>query len=447
MELYADTTPKTAENFRALCTGERGISSHSNKLLHYKGSTFHRVISGFMAQGGDFTKGDGTGGESIYGVRFNDENFIHKHTTRGQLSMANAGPNTNGSQFFLTFKDTPHLNNRHVVFGRVVEGMDVLRIVEMVATDSSDRPKTALIVADCGQLGLEDELPASASATSQQTAPNKSVDSKQTPNTESEPVVEAEEPVEEAVEEPEFDEAQMNGMTDMQKRLFKLRMKINQGRKANKAETEAEFRRLKDPKFDSKQRYKEKVEEEQQLARQAEKDESSSSSQTQRPHGTNSMAARAKQDDLMNITAEDAEKVKAKAVAKAETAATFGWNAYTAEADYRAYKKKLTRLPTNSSETTGATDTIMYDAEADSDLLDYGRAGNNVSEVGMDRLCKSIEVDQEKRTKFRRRRAHMEGVTEDAINDSNANFNKKIKRQFDKYTVEIRQNLERGTAI
>ncbi len=120
-ELYADKTPKCAENFRALCTGEKGTGK-SGKPLHYLNSIFHRVIPKFMAQGGDFTVGNGTGGESIYGAKFADENFLVKHTKGGLLSMANAGPNTNGSQFFITFVPCSWLDGKHTVFGELVSG-------------------------------------------------------------------------------------------------------------------------------------------------------------------------------------------------------------------------------------------------------------------------------------------------------------------------------------
>ncbi|KAJ2706234.1 Peptidyl-prolyl cis-trans isomerase-like 1 [Coemansia sp. IMI 203386] len=149
MELFADKVPKTAENFRQLCTGEHRINGVPQG---YKNSPFHRIIPGFMAQGGDFVKSNGTGRMSIYGDKFDDENFDIKHTGPGILSMANSGPNTNGCQFFLTLVETPWLDNKHVVFGKLVDGLLTLRKIENVPTGPDNKPKLPVTISECGEM-------------------------------------------------------------------------------------------------------------------------------------------------------------------------------------------------------------------------------------------------------------------------------------------------------
>ncbi|KAJ2486811.1 Peptidyl-prolyl cis-trans isomerase-like 1 [Coemansia sp. RSA 2050] len=149
MELYANIVPKTAENFRQLCTGEFKVNGVPQG---YKNCSFHRVIPGFMAQGGDFVKGNGTGRVSIYGDKFEDENFKEKHTGPGLLSMANSGPNSNGCQFFLTLAEAPWLDGKHVVFGKLVDGLLTLRKIESVPSGPENKPTLPVVISECGEM-------------------------------------------------------------------------------------------------------------------------------------------------------------------------------------------------------------------------------------------------------------------------------------------------------
>ncbi len=149
--LYGNCVPKTTENFRCFCTGEKGTTGGTSGLpLHYKGALMHRVIKGFMLQGGDISFG--RGGDSIYGGRWADENFYLKHTEAGLLSMANKGPDTQSCQFFLTTVPTPWLDGKHVVFGKVTDGMEVVQRLEAVETGLGDRPTSDIIITDCGEI-------------------------------------------------------------------------------------------------------------------------------------------------------------------------------------------------------------------------------------------------------------------------------------------------------
>ena len=152
-ELFVDICPKTCENFRSLCTGEKGKTTDGRHPLHYLQCRFHRVVKGFMIQGGDFTLGNGKGGESIYGPTFEDENFLLRHDQEFLLSMANKGVNTNGSQFFITLAKCPHLDGKHTVFGKVVSGQEIVKLIENQPVESH-KPVGEIVIENCGELVL-----------------------------------------------------------------------------------------------------------------------------------------------------------------------------------------------------------------------------------------------------------------------------------------------------
>lgn len=457
-ELFSDIVPKTAENFRCLCTGERGsiVSGKSRgKPLSYKGSCFHRIIPGFMAQGGDFTSGDGRGGESIYGEAFPDENFDLQHTESGLLSMANSGPNTNGSQFFITFKSTPHLNNRHVVFGRIVEGKKLLAILEGVVTDSTDKPKAPVCIVDCGQLSNDSTELASANTVADtckatvadgdenvisftsftgRESKKKSYSHGRMTSVPSAEEVPAKGPIVNELEcEPSSDIENdkeepvvhsTEGMTAIQKRLFNIRSKMNQGRKANKREVQAEYKRFTDPRgYD----YAEHIQKER-------KECSKTIKETQDVLGLNSCGS-SDTASLLTQPATASQKLRQKEEKKLQHERTFGHSALTRASEYHQYEKSLGNMPSHHTVTQEHAISVTN--------------SNGASASGLERLTRDIQNREEKRLRNsgRRHREEFESNSSGAINDKNAMFNKKIKRSFDKYTVEIRQNLERGTAI
>ena len=395
-ELYSDVLPRTCENFRALCAGDRGAR------LTYAGSTFHRVIRNFMIQGGDFTRGDGTGGESVYGEKFADEGFPHKHDAAHVLSMANAGPDTNGSQFFVTLRATPHLDGKHVVFGRVAAGGDVVDAIARVAVDASDAPVAAVRIVACGA--------AAAGAAAAEPGPA------------AEAVAEPE-PEPEAATDPrdESDESDEPGAdaSDAAKRLKALRRKMRAGRRDNAQAATVERRRLREDGDGAKARRRERDARDE--ARKAEL--AKRGVPAERAYVLDSAETAGRRDD--------AKKKKER------RRAAFGWDVFNDDSKHKAYEKRVASLPAG-----GADD----DAREAEDPLAYG--GARVDDPrAVRRMAKELEGRAQQRSKFSRRRPEVPGADVDAINDRNAHFNKKLKRAFDKYTVEIRQDLERGTAI
>mmetsp|Transcript_11143 Transcript_11143/g.15499 ORF Transcript_11143/g.15499 Transcript_11143/m.15499 type:complete len:448 (-) Transcript_11143:103-1446(-) len=421
-ELFKDSCPKTAENFRCLCTGEKGYGATTRKKLQFRQTIFHRVIKGFMAQGGDFSRSDGTGGESIYGGTFNDENFLHRHFGAGMLSMANCGPNSNGSQFFITFRSTPHLNDKHVVFGRLTEGMELLRRIEEVPTSSGDRPLTDVIIAECGEVSSDMET----SVKKKKKLPiDEEIDLGLDDSDEDEG--EEEKKQEEAAKTEKKDEIGFSSvggggkpLSERQKKLQALRLKMNAGRKDNRKQAVEEKQRLTGgEKGKAKKKNLERWKEYEKKKKELE-------------------AAGLDPDQFKFLTDtaaghEASEKVRKK---KEKNKASFGWNVFNQDALYKGYKKRLAQVPKgrhNGDEVRGEGS------------LKWG--SDKPPEHMIDHMVAELEATQERRRKFSRRRAHYNEADIDYINERNRVFNKKVKRAYDPYTVEIRQNLERGTAL
>eukprot|EP00735_Rhodelphis_limneticus_P006533 TRINITY_DN1894_c0_g1::TRINITY_DN1894_c0_g1_i1::g.14007::m.14007 TRINITY_DN1894_c0_g1::TRINITY_DN1894_c0_g1_i1::g.14007 ORF type:complete len:586 (+),score=117.32,sp/Q8L8W5/CP21B_ARATH/66.86/8e-69,Pro_isomerase/PF00160.16/1.6e-43,SYF2/PF08231.7/1.5e+04,SYF2/PF08231.7/3.3e-41,CBFD_NFYB_HMF/PF00808.18/0.0028,TFIID-18kDa/PF02269.11/0.1,CAF-1_p150/PF11600.3/0.0088,CAF-1_p150/PF11600.3/6.4e+02,TLP-20/PF06088.6/0.049,TLP-20/PF06088.6/4.7e+03 TRINITY_DN1894_c0_g1_i1:34-1758(+) len=461
IKLRKDVCPLTAENFRALCTGEIEKKTPDGKKLNFKGSIFHRIIPGFMAQGGDFTRGDGRGGYSIYGAKFNDENFKLKHLGPGTLSMANSGPNSNGSQFFMTFAKTEWLDNKHVVFGQVIDGLDVLRKIESIGSNSG-APRQVVKIKASGEINLQEEVIRSrplmpnmplkgvavaptpstepvTSSTSSASHPNKAVpagvkeidlgdddDEEDDDNDSNDKANKDAGSDNETSEKKQESAEQEKPMNPREKALLELRLRMNQTRVKNAEEAKMEAKRTKMTPQELR-----KIENQQEWAAkdQVKKDR---------------IEKTGKDREYLHDTVSRCEGKQEKAEEKQARTAAFGWEVFSDESLFKAHEKRLGQVPIDMEDyerQKRAHGAAFYDPLSS---LDYGKTPAP-SEERVEKMIEELTERANKRSKFSRRRA-VNDEDINYINDRNRHFNKKIERFFGQYTVEIKQNLERGTA-
>ena len=453
IELFYDITPKTAENFRGLCTGEYGAGKIHKKKLTYKGSRIHKIVENQYIQGGDIIYGNGKGGESIYGEFFKDENFKRRHACAGLLSMGNIGRNTNSSQFIITLRPCPQLDDKHVVFGQVINGMEVVREIGKIPTDANERPRVKILIFDCGdydtrrihlredvfketiQSILEDrarkekvKLLGPEEAEKYKKLKQKSAFDIEQEYPEEDTIKKKEsedDDSEEEEEEDEIDEAEIKksisniknekDKEDFMKQYYLLKSKITEAKNLNNKAVIEENTNVQD------------VDKARKLKRQEWLQEREKTKKKLIEQGV----PENKLYTLESIHRNELQKEQAMKKAKNET---FGWDVFNNEAYYRAHKKRLRDMP--------------FDKELYEEQMKNGIDMSKIDTEERKNLLKNdIEQQQEKRNKFSRRRNFYEDQNVDYINERNRKFNKKLERFFGKDCAEIKANLERGTAI
>jgi len=481
-----NVVPKTAHNFLTLLQQQQRTSGEGDGYLN---STFHRIIRGFMAQGGDFDRGDGTGGRSVYGDSFADENFVLGHDDRGVLAMANSGPDTNGSQFYITFRPTPHLDGRHVVFGRVdladAESAAVLDALEKVSTGRDDRPKMVVKIIDCGveggskddaatakeaaaaaakdgdEIDLDDDdddddgnevgigLAAAAAAA------KKDTDEIDLDDEEDDDV--AEEQVEKEVNVAEETAPPRKGSkAALQARLRKLKMKMNQSRQLNKREVQSEGERLGSEEGAAQHRRQQNKRDRDNRKKEWEAMSGRAAESAARVAATVGGSAAVEDADIKKLT-DQASDVLRKAQRKADRAATNRYeitDTYNSEGQQRHYERSLKSVPrgmtqTHSAAASGLESGAVYDPLSSQLDADAHEAAASSERAGARRLAAEMHRRAAKSDAARKKRSAVEFDATDisGINKRNKRFNEKIGRNFDAHTAEIRQNLERGTAL
>lgn len=450
-ELFTDLTPRTAENFRGLCTGEYGIGRNTKKKLCYEGCLFFRSVKDFMVQSGDFQFNTGDGGESIYGGTFNDEDFSRRHTQGGVLSMANKGRNTNASQFFITLSRAQRLDNKHIVFGQVVDGMDVIRAISKVPVDRDERPRVPIKIVGCGELGTKKgnqadptlQLSKDIEKLTEEVAPPEPNYAQKAKailkGGQGGAAVEEEKPSGSAAsskaQEPDSGAGMAPPKNEREKKLYELRLRMNQGRQKNNKEVIEEQKRNNDPDYFKKQdwRAKRALEEENGIKRKGKDEEEDTD--------TPKVGAVPKGKDYLNETVEVVEMREAKK--KKGNPDAFGWDVFNQDSLYRAHDKRLKHMHFDENAYKAQKEAAGSGAESSM----VPGFGFQPSQEAKDRLQEAMDIATDKKGKFSRRRQFIEEEDATYVNERNRNFNKKLQRAFGAYTEETRQNLERGTAL
>jgi len=447
-ELFPDLTPRTVENFRGLCTGEYGQGKTTKKALSYEGSQIFRAVRGSMIQGGDFVHNNGDGGESVYGGTFPDEDFTRRHQCAGVLSMANRGRNTNASQFFITLRRCVHFDGKHVAFGQVIEGMDVIRAISLIPADSGDRPRVDVKIVASGEIdgkqfdrrsgadpmvqfnknihAMADEV-ATGGVRVRESDKAKVILAGGQGGAEIPPAGTS------TLRRTTDDEPEESGLAparnERERRLMELKMKMNACRQSNTKEVVEEQKRNSDPDYAKK-----KAEEAFQKA-EAKREEKGTSDA--RP-----LAVPVGKEYLLE-TAEKHEQKEAKK--KRGNPDAFGWDVFNQDSLYRAHEKRTKLLGFDEKGYNQQKQTIESGDDPNAGI--FAGFGFKASDEGKDRLVAALDKQAAKRQQFQRRRDFNEDEEVTYVNDRNRHFNKKMDRAFGAYTAEIRQNLERGTAL
>jgi len=447
-ELFTDITPRAAENFRGLCTGEYGIGRTTKKPLCYEGCKFFRSIKGTVVQSGDFQFNNGDGGESIYGGHFNDEDFVRRHTQAGILSMANRGRNTNGSQFFVTLKRHPRFDGRHIAFGQVISGMDVIRAIGQVPVDADDRPRVPVTIVGSGEVGRANKSPADltvqlgkqiadmnenvvpSGARVPEAAKGRALLAGKrggAPEKNSEPTQSGLGSASADAEDGEGGSAVVPARNERERRLFELRLRMNQGRTKNSKEVIEEQKRDADPDYVKKKAYVSQKKEE-----KAEADEGDLEEKLLPGNLPKRKAYLL--DSVEAVEKKDARRKKG-------NPESFGWDVFNAESLLRGHEKRLKHIGFDEEGYKEQKEKLKDDPSL------FAGFGHKPTEAAKDRLQTAMEKMIEKRATFSRRRDFIEDEDVTYINERNRIFNKKMQRSFGAYTEEMRQNLERGTAL